>query len=398
MKRNTFVWSMALVLIMWPGTSRAQYGYGYPGGYGGCGWGGWGGTAQGSMARGMGMFNMGRGMFNMETAQARSINVDTRMRWNAAVWQGQMVKNRMYQARVKAGQERAIKLGKEIQDRLRNHPETRDITDGDALNVLLDSLLNPAVADRSLQYIKTPLRPEVIANIPFEVATECMTVCLDSMTVDGQWPLALRDEAFRPQREALRKAVQNALKEDDQGNLEPETVNAVGTAINNLRLAFEKRVPQDSPDYIPARNALKAMAGLTKMLDSSKIEKILAELDDYQGTTLGDLLGFMQAFNLRFGAANSYRQRQIYLRLYPMLAEQASGTLGTSAGGVQAAATSAVGAAEGLGSTVVADTESLGSRAVDDLKSAATDLFKDMGWEHLFGGSSPAPATAPAQP
>ena len=140
------------------------------------------------------------------------------------------------------------------------------------------------------------------------------------------------------------------------------------------------------------------MAGLTKMLDSSKIEKILAELDDYQGTTLGDLLGFMQAFNLRFGAANSYSQRQIYLRLYPMLAEQASGTLGTSAGGVQAAATSAVGVAEGLGSTAVADTESLATKAIDGLKSAATDFFKDMGWEHLFGGSSPAPATAPAQP
>ena len=89
------------------------------------------------------MFNMGRGMFNMETSQARSINVDTRMRWNAAVWQGQMVKNRLYQARVKAGQERAIKLSKEIQDRLRNHPETRDITDGDALNVLLDSPAQP---------------------------------------------------------------------------------------------------------------------------------------------------------------------------------------------------------------------------------------------------------------
>ena len=254
MKRNTFVWSMALVLSMCSGTARAQYGYG-GGGYGWGGWGGGVGTPQGSIARGMGMFNMGRGMYNMETSQARSINVDTRMRWNAAVWQGQMVKNRIYQARVKAGQARAIKLGKEIQDRLRNHPETRDITDGDALNVLLDSLLNPAVADRSLQYIKTPLRPEVIANIPFEVATECMTVCLDSMTMDGQWPIALRDEAFRPEREALRKAVQVALKEDEQGNLEPETVNAVGTAINNLRLAFEKRVPQDNPDYIPARNA-----------------------------------------------------------------------------------------------------------------------------------------------
>ncbi len=260
---------------------------------------------------------------------------------------------------------------------------------------MLDILLHPAVADRSLQYIKTPLRHDVIANIPFEAETEGMTVCLDSMTMDGQWPIALRDEAFRPEREALRQAVQVALKEDEQGNLEPETVNAVGAAINALRLAFEKRVPQDNPDYIPARNTLKAMAGLTRMLDSSTMEKVLAELEDYQGTTLGDLLGFMHAFNLRFAPANSYRQRQIYTRLYPMLAEQANGNLVSLArGGVQGTA----GAAESLGNKSVADTESARSKSIDDLKSAATDLFKGMGWEHLQRRSSPASAPAPAQP
>ena len=92
---------------------------------------------------------------------------------------------------------------------------------------------------------------------------------------------------------------------------------------------LSKHVPQDAPDYVEAQNKIKAMAGLIKMLDSSKIEKVLAELEDYQGTTLGDLLAFMQAFNLRFAAANSYRQRQIYQKLYPMLAEQANGTLGS---------------------------------------------------------------------
>ena len=60
-----------------------------------------------------------------------------------------------------------------------------------------------------------------------------------------------------------------------------------------------------------------------------------------------------------------------------MLAEQVNGTLGTSAGGVQAAASQAAGAAESLGSGVVSG-----------LKSAATDLFKDMGWEHLSGSGS----------
>jgi hypothetical protein len=66
-----------------------------------------------------------------------------------------------------------------------------------------------------------------------------------------------------------------------------------------------------------------------------------------------------------------------------MLAEQANGTLGSSAGSVGAIATQAVGAAENVGNTVVVDTESLASKAVEGLKSAATDLFKDMGWEHL---------------
>ena len=307
-----------------------------------------------------------------------------------------MVKNRLYQARVRAEKERANKGYNEIQDRLRNHPETRDITDGDALNAMLDILLHPAVADRSLQYIKTPLRHDVIADIPFEVATEGMTVCLDSMTMDGQWPIALRDEAFRPEREALRKAIQAALKEDEQGNVEPETVNAVGTALKNLRIKFEKLVPTDNPDYIPARDAIKAMAGLTRMLDSSQIEKVLAELEDYQGTTLGDLLGFMHAFNLRFARANSYRQKVIYRKLYPMLAEQANGSLGSLArGGVQGAA----GAAESLGNEAAANTESARSRAaIEELKKAATDVFKDMGWEHLAGGSRPAPVPVPGQP
>ncbi len=375
MKRITFVLSVAFMLSICPGTARAQYGY--PGGYGGCGWGGWGGasTPGGSLARGMGMFGMGRGMYNVDTAQARSINTNTVMRFNEYAFQSQMKTNERYHKRLAAQRKQINQAYDQIQDRLRNHPSDLDITDGDALNVLLETLLNPTTADRAVQYIKTPLRADVIANIPFEVATEGMTACLDAMTMDGQWPLALREEAFRPEREAVRNAVLAALKEDDQGNLEPDTIAAVGTAVKNLKLKFEKLVPQTRPDYVEAQASIKAMAGLTKMLYSPQMEKILAELDDYQGTTLGDLLGFMQAFNLRFAPANSYKQRLIYNKLYPMLAEQANGSLASGAGGgVEAAATQAAGAAEGVG-----------AKAVEGLKSAATDFFKDMGWEHLFG-------------
>jgi hypothetical protein len=206
------------------------------------------------------------------------------------------------------------------------------------------------------------------------------------MTMNEQWPLALRVEDFKPERESLRKAVQVALEEDKKGDLEPATVEAVQAAIDRFRLKFEKLVPTTSPDYIPAHDTIKAMAGLTKMLYSPKVEEILAELEDYQGTTLGDLLSFMQAFNLRFAPANSFRQRQIYMKLYPMLAEQAYGAAGSSSVG-QAART-----VEGAGSQAVGTAEDLGTKAALGLKKAAVDFFKEMDWNHLAHKEQGKPA------
>jgi hypothetical protein len=359
--------------------ARAQYGYGYGyGGYRPYGWGGWGSTPGSSMARGLGMLNMGRGMYNVNTAQANSINLTTAERWNNAMYRAHAAAGRRYAAKEKKNREDINKADAEIQDRLRNHPSARDVTDGDALNVLLDVLLNPANADIALQQIKTPLRPDVIANIPFELASEGMTTCLDRMTMDGQWPQAVLGDEFRPEREGLQQAIKAALAEDKEGEIDPDTVQAVQAAIDRLRNKFEKLVPQSSPDYVSAHWALKAMDGITKMLYSPKMDKVLSELEDYQGTNLGDLLGFMQAFNLRFGEAKSYRQRLIYQRLYPMLAEQAN-SLSSATGDVTAVASNAASTVAKVGNEAVKTAENVGGDAIDELKSAAVNFFK--GWK-----------------
>jgi hypothetical protein len=374
--------AVLMVVLTASGEARAQYGYGYgygyPSGYGGYGWGGWGSTRGSSLARGLGMFNMGRGVYNEDTAVARSINTNTVMRWNNYVYQATQAMAQRHAARVRADMARTTKMRGEIEDRLRNHPNQTDIIDGDALNVLLEALLHPSGADRSLALIKTPLRNDLIRDIPFEYASEGMTACLDRMTMDDQWPVTLRGEAFRPEREALRKAVSAALEEDKQGNLDPETIQAVQTAVDQLRLKFEKEVPQLSPDYVPALDTIKAMAGLTRMLYSPKMDQILAELEDYQGTTLGDLLALMQAFNLRFAPANSFRQRQIYLKLHPMLAEQANGSLGSAARDAAAMASSAANTVERVGSRTIGAVEGEGTRAIDGLKAASVDFFRHM--------------------
>ena len=54
-------------------------------GFGGWGWGGWGGgvaTPESAALEGAGSYAMGAGMYNLDTAQARSINADTAMRFN----------------------------------------------------------------------------------------------------------------------------------------------------------------------------------------------------------------------------------------------------------------------------------------------------------------------------
>jgi DNA-binding ferritin-like protein (Dps family) len=370
-----FAFMMAAVLTA---ASEARAQYGYARGYGGYGWHGWGSTPGSSMARGMGMLSMGRGMYNVNTAQARSINADTAMQMNQYMYESQQNELKKYVARkhkLEADNEKAYS---QIQDRLRNHPTARDVTDGDALNTLLGVLLNPSNADASLQQIKTPLRPDSIANIPFELASEGMTACLDRMTMDGQWPQAVLGDEFRPERDGLRQAIKAALAEDKEGEIDPDTVAAVQTAIDRLRNKFEKLVPQTSPDYVSAHWSLNAMNGITKMLYSPTMDKVLSELEDYQGTTVGDLLGFMQAFNLRFGEAKSYSQRMIYQKLYPMLAEQAN-SLSPATGDVTAVASSAATTVAKVGAEAVSTAESAGGDAIDGLKSAAINFFK--GWK-----------------
>ena len=70
--------------------SSAQAQWGFPGGFGGFCWGGWGvGTAEGDIARGMGLFLEGAGFYEKQTAEARSIDTDTVMRWNEYVHEAQ---------------------------------------------------------------------------------------------------------------------------------------------------------------------------------------------------------------------------------------------------------------------------------------------------------------------
>ena len=341
---------LASGLFTLPRVSEAQYGY--PGGYGRYGYGGRGGVniandpASGYMA-GLGAYARGQGVYQVENAQAQSINLETMLRWNKAL------RARQQELR---GQQRkdAARQEAEREDRVARY----DLEGGTTLNNLLLQVLqfDPAVT-RSSQS-KAEVTPSVLREIPFEWDTEAITICIDELTGKDSLPPVLADSRFLDARNAMRAAIEAALDEDKTGNVSPKTAKAASDAVDRFHDQFVKNVQEFSPGYNDAVDYFSTVAGLVRLLNDPSMKKILADLNDGKTHTLGELIAFMNAFNLRFAPATSPRQVAIYEQLVPTLT-----ALRDSIGSGQAPPVS--------------------TKGNEELRSAAKGAFSGLKWDQL---------------
>lgn len=282
----------------------------YPGGYGRYGWGGWGGDPMAAYMTGLGSYARGRGVYLIDRAKARSIEVDTTVKWNKAVRERQKLIN----------QDR--KKQEEQQEQAREEKvERRHLVNGSMLNDLLDQIydVDPAVGKASLA--KAPLGAAAIREIPFDWNSEAITACLDEFTAQGSAvPPLLMDGKYAEERNAVRAAVEPALEEDARGNVSLETRKHIHEAIARLHAKFIKHEHDYEPGYRESLDYLTTLAALNRMLNDPSMKQLLAELQEGKERTVGDLITFMNAYNLRFGKATSDRQIAIYQRLVPTLA------------------------------------------------------------------------------
>lgn len=316
--------ALAVALMALQGSlAHAQFGY-YPGGYGGYSWGGWGGgiggaTVGGDMARGLGVFAAGAGQYNVQTAQARSINTDTVMRWNQYLYLSQQEANRREHERMAERQLGTTKARDEISKRLRDNPQPRDIYTGDALNVAYDEINDPRIYTKTLQAAKAKIGGEVIRDVPFQYAAGAISTSVHDLTQNGPPPI-LQTPAFEPERTELKEVAASIRKQVHEGqNPDPAALEKARTLIAALRTKLESKVKPTTPGFNDGEKYLKAAYGLTRMLEGPSMNVILAGVEKRPDATFADLLHFMNAFNLRFGRADSPRQRQVYDMLYPML-------------------------------------------------------------------------------
>jgi hypothetical protein len=302
------------------GAARAQY---YPRGYGGYGWGGWGGggqTPQGATAQGMGAFAAGAGYYNQQTAVARSINVDTAMRYNQYMYESNEEANRKYHAKQAADRSANLEAYDKTQARLLDNPTQRDVYMGDALNALVTVIENPKVYSRTLSSANVQIGGEAIRNIPFRYAPGAITVSIDRI-LSGKRPDVLETAAFEDERARIKDLAAEIRKDLQEGEKpNPETVKKALVIVNEAEEKADRILPRNTPDRNEADRFLKAVHGLFGMLDTPALDILLAGVEKHPEATLGQLLGFMSAYNLRFGEATTPTQKGVYVALYPKLA------------------------------------------------------------------------------
>ena len=233
----------------------------------------------------------------------------------------QMNSNRMREQRQANARDRNTRLNNERQKRLRDNPEPRDIERGDALNVALDEIDDPRVYAKALHAAKVKIGGQAIRQIPFRFASAAITFSIHELT-RGPLPPALQAPEYAGDREAF-KAIDAQLTEQiaEGKDPDPATVDKLLAAIYEAEIRVSNVYPRNTRARNEADRFLKGMHGLAAMLKTPSLDVILAGVENRPETTLGELLNFMTAFNLRFGVATTPQQRQVYSMLYPKLVQ-----------------------------------------------------------------------------
>jgi hypothetical protein len=267
--------------------------------------------------RGEGIFLWGLGQYNLATAMATSINVDTTIKWNQYVYLA-LEEDR----RKKMEHNLEMRLRREanyqsIKARIRDKPDQADLMRGDAMNKVLEDLNDPRLSSTNFRLYPVPIPGDTIRKIPFQFAVGNATFSMKRLDVKDSWPLSLRRPEFVKERKAVEKAIDAAINEDIEGKLTSKAVEAISSAVVDLRNKLDQTIPKSQKtDYVQAEKQINNLADIPRMLKEKWVEDVITAIETYPGTTVGDLVKFMQKYRLRFGVAEAPTERELYAALH----------------------------------------------------------------------------------
>ena len=148
---------------------------------------------------------------------------------------------------------------------------------------------------------------ETIRNIPFQKAAAAITMSIHQITQGGP-PASLMTPEFEAERDGDQGRWARKCARRSRTDKNPDPAKTIKKLLALITKAEEKAdaiLPQETRDRTEADRYLKALHGLIAMLKTPAIDVILAGVEKRPDATLGELLDFMNAFNLRFGVAST---------------------------------------------------------------------------------------------
>jgi signal recognition particle subunit SEC65 len=298
-----------------------------------------GSTPQGDYLRGVGVAGWGMGLYNLNTAQANQINAQTSIMMNEYIWacyKNDIKEKAEHRKMILANKARAYK---EIQDKLRNQPESTDVMSGAALNAQLKDLKDPRVSDSASRYVKValddgvPLDASVIKRIHFQLGEKGNQFSMSRLSLKGKkkWAVAFEDPKFALYCRSYERAVDDALDLAIDGRMNDNALKAIQKAVDDLEFKVsqtpELRDPRNQQLYSEAKEQLNRLQKSVRLFQTLPMQKIFAAIDTYSGTNVDELRVFMRTHGLTFAPAELAEEKALYPQLHAALLEQRRKTI-----------------------------------------------------------------------
>ena len=107
---------------------------------------------------------------------------------------------------------------------LRDNPTPQQIENGDALNQAVRDLSDPRLGSSALRAANAPVHAKLIAEVPFEVSTERVTIMLDQLRNAFKWPEVFEEPRFANDKKLFDDIVIRMRKEDEAGEISDKTL------------------------------------------------------------------------------------------------------------------------------------------------------------------------------
>ena len=286
-----------------------------------------GSTAEGDYLRGVGF--AASGLANLEVAQSQARRNDTESfielhSYLSAVSAAERAELARARTRRLKNQ---IALVAKHRDRILNDPQEADINNGNALNAKRRWLTAGRIHASDLRYNSVDLPTDVVRRLPFKLSEEGATISFPRLLHEGgvAWPVAFQGDKFKNARDEYQRSISAAIDQQIEGKVTPEVIDRVEHAIETLQFLLNANFKShDKNNYFPAFNHLSDLRKIVEQLKSYKIEAIVADLDRYHGTTIADLVEFMNKHGVLFAAAEWPEEKQAFREVYEALAIQRS--------------------------------------------------------------------------